>query len=73
MPIKPVKLYKRIRQMMAAKHATKSYLGPIENCTCEDCMSKEEYKAYKASHYKETEINSRFPSFLIVKTETVSS
>ena len=41
-----VKLYEKVRQMMAAKYATENYFGPVEK----------EYKAYKAIHDKEAEM-----------------
>lgn len=54
-----VKLYEKVRQMMARKYARENYFGPVEKTVAEKPvkeMSKEEYKAYKAVHDKEAEM-----------------
>lgn len=54
-----VKLYEKVRQMMAGKYAREKYFGPVEKTVAEKPvkeMSKEEYKAYKVVHDKEAEM-----------------
>ena len=54
-----VKLYEKVRQLMAGKYVRETYFGPVEKTVTEKRvkeMSKEEYKAYKAVHDKEAEM-----------------
>ena len=54
-----VKLYEKVRQMMAGKYASENYFGPVEKTVAEKPvkeMFKEEYKAYKAVHDKAAEM-----------------
>lgn len=54
-----IKLYEKVRQLMAGKYVRETYFGPVEKTVTEKLvkeMSKEEYKAYKAVHDKEAEM-----------------
>ena len=54
-----VKLYEKVRQMMAGKFASENYFGPVEKTVAEKPvkeMSKEEHKAYRAVHDKAAEM-----------------
>jgi len=54
-----VKLYEKVRQMMARKYASENYFEPVEKTVAEKPvkeMSREEYQAYKVARDKEAEM-----------------